>query len=120
MQKPLRVPLLRPSFSSVLTLGVGLLMLLAGIAFGFAMLSGRLNTVDLLRDRNDRIVSQLVERTELQLDPVQQHVEALRDRLESGRLRPNAIGRLTDRSDERRGGKGWCSKCRSRWSPVHE
>src|SRR3546814_13891273 len=71
-------------------------MLLAGIAFGFAMLSGRLNTVDLLRDRNDRIVSQLVERTELQLDPVQQHVEALRDRLESGRLGTNDIGRLTD------------------------
>ncbi|MFC3674111.1 adenylate/guanylate cyclase domain-containing protein [Ferrovibrio xuzhouensis] len=96
MQKPLRVPQLRPSISSVLTLGVGLLMLLAGIAFGFAMLSGRLNTVDLLRDRNDRIVSQLVERTELQLDPVQQHVEALRDRLESGRLGTNDIGRLTD------------------------
>jgi class 3 adenylate cyclase len=96
MPKTLRGPQLRPSISFVLTLGVGLLMLLAGIAFGFAMLSGRLNTIDLLRDRNDRIVTQLIERTQLQLDPVQQHIEALRDRLESGRLGINDIGRLTD------------------------
>lgn len=96
MQNLSRGPKLRPSISFVLTLGVGLLMLLAGIAFGFAMLSGRLNTVDLLRDRNDRIVSQLIERTQLQLDPVRQHVEALRDRLESGKLGTNDIGRLTD------------------------
>ena len=34
-------------------------MLLAGIAYGIALVSGRLNTVELLRDRNDRIVTRL-------------------------------------------------------------
>ncbi|WP_341704194.1 adenylate/guanylate cyclase domain-containing protein [Ferrovibrio sp.] len=80
----------------MLTLGVGMLMLIAGIAYGIALVSGRLNTVDLLRDRNQRIVSQQVERTRLQFDPVRQHVEALRDRLQGGKLDFNYIGRLTD------------------------
>ena len=42
---------MRPSISFVLTLAVGLLMVLAGVAYGIALVSGRLNTVDLLRDR---------------------------------------------------------------------
>ncbi|MFN4312553.1 MAG: adenylate/guanylate cyclase domain-containing protein [Ferrovibrio sp.] len=87
---------LRPSISFVLTLGVGILMLLAAIAFGIAMLSGRLNTVDLLRERNETIVSRLVERTKLQLDPAIQHVDALAQRLEERKIGLNDIGRLTD------------------------
>lgn len=71
-------------------------MLLAGIAFGIAMLSGRLNTVELLRDRNERIVNRLVERTQLQLEPARQRIEALRDRLETKQLGINDIGRLSD------------------------
>jgi len=96
MQKTMLVPRLRPSISAVLTVGVGLLMGLASLAYGIAMVSGRLNTVDLLRDRNDRIVNQLVERTRLQLDPVQEHIEALRDRLQAKKLGINDIGRLSD------------------------
>ncbi len=91
-----RGPRLRPSISLVLTGGVGLLMLLAGIAYGIAMVSGRLNTVELLRDRNERIVARLVERTQLQLDPVRQQVEALRNRLQKNQLGIDEIGRLTD------------------------
>lgn len=91
-----RGPRLRPSISLVLTGGVGLLMLLAGIAWGIAMLSGRLNTMELLRDRNERIVARLVERTQLQLDPVRHQVEALRNRLQAGQIGLNDIGRLHD------------------------
>lgn len=87
---------LRPSISVVLTLGVGLLMLLAGLAYGIAMLSGRMNTVDLLRDRNERIVSRLEERTRLQLDPAVRVVEALRRRLETGEIGVDDVGRLGD------------------------
>src|SRR3546814_14950241 len=28
-------------------------------------------------------------------------------------------GGIAERSEERRGGKAWCSTCRSRWSPYH-
>src|SRR5690606_32591173 len=91
-----RGPRLRPSISLVLTGGVGLLMLLAGLAWGIAMVSGRLNTMELLRDRNERIVARLVERTELQLDPVRQQVEALRNRLQTGQIGLDEIGRLYD------------------------
>lgn len=87
---------LRPSISVVLTLGVGLLMLLAAVAFGIAMLSGRLNTVDLLRERNETIVARLVERTRLQLDPAIQHVDALARRIESAQIGLNDVGRLSD------------------------
>ncbi|HEX6959138.1 MAG TPA: adenylate/guanylate cyclase domain-containing protein [Ferrovibrio sp.] len=96
MPKKSRGPRLRPSISLVLTGGVGLLMLLAGIAYSIAMLSGRLNTVELLRDRNERIVNRLVERTQLQLDPVRQRVAILRDRLQSRQLGINDVGRLSD------------------------
>lgn len=96
MPRSQRGPRIRPSISFVLTLGVGTLMLLAGVAYGIAMLSGRLNTVDLLRDRNERVVSNLVERTNLQLDPVTHQVEALRDRLRGNLIGLNDIGRLTD------------------------
>ncbi|MEK9969670.1 MAG: adenylate/guanylate cyclase domain-containing protein [Ferrovibrio sp.] len=87
---------MRVSISRVLTVGVGALMLLAGIAYGIALLSGRLNTVELLRDRNDRIVTRLVERTQSQLDPAAKQVEALRQRLQRKQLGVNEIGRMTD------------------------
>src|SRR5690606_9172760 len=64
--------------------------------WGIAMVSGRLNTMELLRDRNERIVARLVERTELQLDPVRQQVEALRNRLQTGQIGLDEIGRLYD------------------------
>lgn len=92
-EKRLRV---RPSISLVLTLGVGMLMFLASVAFGIAMLNGRLNTVDLLRERNETIVARLVERTRLRLDPAIEHVDALAKRLESKQIGLNDIGRLTD------------------------
>lgn len=87
---------MRVSISRVLTLGVGALMLLAGVAYGIALISGRLNTVELLRDRNDRIVNRLVERTQQQLDPAARLVEALRQRLQNKQIGINEIGRLTD------------------------
>jgi class 3 adenylate cyclase len=87
---------MRVSISRVLTVGVGALMLFAGVAYGIALLSGRLNTVELLRDRNDRIVTRLVERTQSQLDPAARQVEALRQRLQRKQLGVNEIGRLTD------------------------
>lgn len=87
---------MRVSISRVLTLGVGALMLLAGIAYGIALVSGRLNTVELLRDRNDRIVTRLTERTQLQLDTAARQVEALRQRLQNRQIGLNEIGRLTD------------------------
>ncbi|PJI43592.1 adenylate/guanylate cyclase domain-containing protein [Ferrovibrio sp.] len=87
---------MRVSISRVLTLGVGALMLLAGIAYGIALVSGRLNTVELLRDRNDRIVTRLTERTQLQLDTAARQVEALRQRLQNRQIGINEIGRLTD------------------------
>ena len=87
---------MRVSISRVLTLGVGALMLLAGIAYGIALVSGRLNTVELLRDRNDRIVTRLTERTQLQLDTAARQVEALRQRLQTRQIGINEIGRLTD------------------------
>lgn len=77
-------------------MAVGLLMVLAGIAYGIALISGRLNTVDLLRDRNDRIVTRLIERTSDQLDPAAQQVESLRVRLQRQQIGVNDIGRLTD------------------------
>ncbi|WP_341911435.1 adenylate/guanylate cyclase domain-containing protein [Ferrovibrio terrae] len=86
----------RLSISRVLTLGVGMLMLLAGIAYGIALVSGRLNTVELLRDRNDRILSRLIERTQLQLDPAARQVEALRQQLQTKHIGVNDVGRLTD------------------------
>ncbi|MBS4048948.1 MAG: hypothetical protein KG075_21565, partial [Alphaproteobacteria bacterium] len=86
----------RLSISRVLTLGVGALMLLAGLAYGIALISGRLNTVELLRDRNDRIVTRLTERTQLQLDTAARQVEALRQRLQNRQIGINEIGRLTD------------------------
>lgn len=86
----------RLSISRVLTLGVGALMLLAGVAYGIALVSGRLNTVELLRDRNDRIVTRLTERTQLQLDTAARQVEALRQRLQNRQIGINEIGRLTD------------------------
>ncbi|WP_341898668.1 adenylate/guanylate cyclase domain-containing protein, partial [Ferrovibrio terrae] len=87
---------MRLSISRVLTLGVGMLMLLAGIAYGIALVSGRLNTVDLLRDRNDSIVNRLIERTQLQLDPAARQVEALRQQLQNKQIGLNDVGRLTD------------------------
>lgn len=87
---------IRVSISRVLTLGVGALMLLAGIAYGIALVSGRLNTVELLRDRNDRIVTRLTERTQLQFDTAARQVEALRQRLQNRQIGINEIGRLTD------------------------
>lgn len=93
MAKPMR---LRLSISRVLTVGVGALMLLAGIAYGIALVSGRLNTVELLRDRNERIVSRLIERTQLQLDPAAHQVEALRQQLQNKQIGVNDVGRLTD------------------------
>jgi class 3 adenylate cyclase len=80
----------------VLTVGVGALMLLASIAYGIALVSGRLNTVELLRDRNDRIVTRLLERTQLQLDPAAHQVEALRQQLQHRQIGLNDAGRLTD------------------------
>jgi adenylate cyclase len=77
-------------------MAVGLLVVLAGIAYGIAMLSGRLNTVELLRDRNDRIVTRLMERTRAQLDPAATQVEALRQRLQTGQIGIDDEGRLTD------------------------
>lgn len=86
----------RLSISRVLTVGVGALMLLAGVAYGIALVSGRLNTVELLRDRNDRIVNRLTERTQQQLDPAARQVEMLRQRLQNRQIGINEIGRLTD------------------------
>ncbi|WP_298724833.1 adenylate/guanylate cyclase domain-containing protein [uncultured Ferrovibrio sp.] len=91
-----RGPRLRPSISLVLVGGVGLLILLSCLAFGIAMVTGRQNTVDLLRDRNERIVQQLVERTRLQLDPAHRQIEAFRNRIVSKHLPLNDVGRLTD------------------------
>jgi class 3 adenylate cyclase len=87
---------MRVSISRVLTVGVGALMLLAGVAYGIALVSGRLNTVELLRDRNDRIVTRLVERTQSQLDPAARQVEALRQKLQRKQIGINEVGRLTD------------------------
>lgn len=89
-------PRFRPSISLVLTGGVGLLMILAGIAYAIAMVSGRQNTVDLLRDRNERILDRLVERTHLQLAPVQRQVEALRNRIQHGQIDGDDVPRLND------------------------
>lgn len=77
-------------------MAVGLLMVLAGVAYGIALVSGRLNTVELLRDRNDRIVTRLIERTREQLDPAAAQVEALRLRLQRKQIGINDVGRLTD------------------------
>lgn len=87
---------MRLSISRVLTVGVGALMLLAGLAYGIALVSGRLNTIDLLRDRNDRIVSRLIERTQMQLDPAARQVEALRNQLQTRQIGLNDAGRLSD------------------------
>lgn len=87
---------MRLSISRVLTVGVGALMLLAGLAYGIALVSGRLNTVELLRDRNDRIVNRLTERTQQQLDPAARQVEMLRQRLQTKQIGINEIGRMTD------------------------
>lgn len=77
-------------------MAVGLLMVLAGVAYGIALVSGRLNTVELLRDRNDRIVTRLIERTREQLDPAAAQVEALRLRLQRKQIGLNDADRLTD------------------------
>lgn len=94
--KPEKRLRLRPSISLVLTLGVGTLMFLAAAAFGIAMVNGRLNTVDLLRERNETIVSRLVERTRLRLDPALAHVDAMAKRLEEKKIDINDVGRLND------------------------
>jgi len=86
----------RPSIAQALLLGFGLLMLLAGIAFVIAMLSGRTNTVELLRDRNQRIIELTVERVRSKLDPVRQHLEGLRNRIQGGRLSIDDRQRLGD------------------------
>ena len=91
-----RGPRFRPTISLVLTGGVGLLMILAGLAYAIAMVSGRQNTVDLLRDRNERILNRLVERTHLQLGPVQRQVEALRNRIQRGQIEGSDVSRLSD------------------------
>lgn len=94
--KPEKRLRLRPSISLVLTLGVGTLMFLAAAAFGIAMLNGRLNTVDLLRERNETIVARLVERTRLRLDPALAHVDAMARRLEEKKIGINDVDRLKD------------------------
>ncbi|MBP6819072.1 MAG: adenylate/guanylate cyclase domain-containing protein [Ferrovibrio sp.] len=82
----LRFVRVRPSIAQALVLGIGLLVTLAGIAYGIAMLSGRANTVELLRDRNQRIIERSMERIRGKLEPVRQHLEGLRDRIEHGGL----------------------------------
>ncbi|MFN4275091.1 MAG: adenylate/guanylate cyclase domain-containing protein [Ferrovibrio sp.] len=94
--KPEKRLRLRPSISLVLTLGVGTLMFLAAAAFGIAMLNGRLNTVDLLRERNETIVARLVERTRLRLDPALAHVDAMARRLEEKKIGVDDVDRLKD------------------------
>lgn len=89
-------PRFRPTISVVLIGGVALLMILAGIAYAITLLSGRQNTVDLLRSRNEQTVDRLVERTRLQLDPVRNQVEALRNRLQRGQIGLDDIERLGD------------------------
>lgn len=94
--KPEKRLRLRPTISLVLTLGVGMLMFLAAAAFGIAMLNGRLNTVDLLRERNETIVARLVERTRLRLDPALAHVDAMARRLEEKKIGIDDVDRLKD------------------------
>ncbi|MBP7063797.1 adenylate/guanylate cyclase domain-containing protein [Ferrovibrio sp.] len=86
----------RLSIAQALVLGFGLLMLLAGLAYGTAMLSGRINTVELLRDRNQRLIDQVTDRIRSKLEPVRQHLEGLRDRIEAGRVSLDDTQRLGD------------------------
>lgn len=87
-------PRWRLSISQGLALGFGLMLLLAGIPFATAMLSGRINTMDLLRDRNQRVIERVVSRIRMQLDPVRDHVEGLRRRIEQGALDMEDADRL--------------------------
>src|SRR3546814_19639060 len=54
---------------------------------------------------------------ELYLAPASQMPRLLE---EIGRLREESFRLLRERSEERRVGKEWVSKCRSRWSPCLE
>ena len=91
-----RAPGWRISIALALGLGFGILMLLAAVAFGIAMFSGRANTVDLLRDRNERIIDRAVERVRNQLDPVRDHVTGLRNRVDRGEIDIKDTNRLAD------------------------
>ena len=91
-----RAPAWRINIALALGLGFGILMVLAGVAFGIAMFSGRANTVDLLRDRNERIIDRAVERVRNQLDPVREHVIGLRNRVDNGDISIDDADRLAD------------------------
>lgn len=91
-----RAPGWRINIALALGLGFGILMLLSAVAFGIAMFSGRANTVDLLRDRNERIIDRAVERVRSQLDPVRAHVIGLRDRVDRGEIDIKDSTRLAD------------------------
>ncbi|MBX3454231.1 adenylate/guanylate cyclase domain-containing protein [Ferrovibrio sp.] len=91
-----RAPSWRINIALALGLGFGVLMLLSAVAFGIAMFSGRANTVDLLRDRNERIIDRAVERVRSQLDPVREHVIGLRNRVDRGDIDLNDTNRLAD------------------------
>lgn len=77
-----------------MVLGIGTILLASGVAIGVALITGRSNTVELLRERHERLISEQVERVHTQLDPVQFHLEGLAQRIESGALPTTDLRRM--------------------------
>ena len=66
----------------------GVIALAGAAALVLALQSGRQNTIELVRDRTERIMSRIVERTRLHLDPVREQSEFLARLIAKGDLNP--------------------------------
>ena len=60
-----------------LALTFGLIIAVTAVALILALESGRQNTIELVRDRSERIIDTIVERTQLHLDPARDQSEFL-------------------------------------------
>ncbi|MCZ6771623.1 MAG: adenylate/guanylate cyclase domain-containing protein [Proteobacteria bacterium] len=78
----------RVSIRIVLLATFGAIALAGATAFVLVLQSGRQNTIDLVRDRTERILNLVIERTRLHLDPVREQSEFLARLIKKGILDP--------------------------------
>ena len=71
-----------------LAVAFGAIALAGAVALVLALQIGRQNTIELVRDRTERIMSRVVERTRLHLDPVKEQSEFLAQLIAKGDLNP--------------------------------
>jgi adenylate cyclase len=79
----------RVSIRLALAATFGLIITITAAALFLALESGRQNTTDLVRDRSDRIIEAVLERTRLHLEPARDQSRFLAKMIADGTLDPN-------------------------------